>query len=162
RGRVAPPLRAGARARARGRGAAPTGVERRRRTAPRALRPGGGARPHRRRRPHGDLPLRRDLPGPPARPPGPARRDPCPRPATPTPHTPAPPVAVLAGSAEVPYPAGGRRLHEEVARRGAVVSELPPGTVARRWCFVARNRIIAALSAVTVIVQATERSGSLT
>jgi predicted Rossmann fold nucleotide-binding protein DprA/Smf involved in DNA uptake len=75
---------------------------------------------------------------------------------------PARPVAVLAGSAHKAYPAGGWRVHAGVAARGAVVSELPPGAEAQRWCFVARNRIIAALSAVTVVVQATERSGSLT
>jgi DNA processing protein len=71
-------------------------------------------------------------------------------------------IGVLAGSAEVAYPAGGWRLHAAVASRGAVVSELPPGTRAHRWCFVARNRIIAALAEVTVVVQATDRSGSLT
>jgi DNA processing protein len=71
-------------------------------------------------------------------------------------------IGVLAGSAHVPYPARGHRLHAAVARRGAVVSELPPGAASHRWCFVARNRIIAALSAVTVVVQAAERSGSLT
>jgi DNA processing protein len=71
-------------------------------------------------------------------------------------------VGVLAGSAHVPYPAGGARLHAAVAARGAVVSELPPGAEAHGWCFVARNRIIAALGAVTVVVQAAERSGSLT
>ena len=48
------------------------------------------------------------------------------------------------------------------AERGAVVSELPPGVSAYRWCFVARNRIVAALARVVVIVEATERSGSLT
>ena len=42
------------------------------------------------------------------------------------------------------------------------ISEMPPGASAHRWCFVARNRIIAALAAATVVVQATERSGSLT
>jgi len=72
------------------------------------------------------------------------------------------PVGVLAGSANIPYPMGGRRLHAAVAARGAVVSEMPPGGSAHRWCFVARNRIIAALSAATVVVQAAERSGSLT
>src|SRR3954447_23719338 len=72
------------------------------------------------------------------------------------------PVGVLAGSASIPYPMGGRRLHAAVAARGAVVSEMAPGGSAQRWCFVARNRIIAALSAATVVVQATERSGSLT
>jgi DNA processing protein len=71
-------------------------------------------------------------------------------------------IGVLAGSAHVPYPAGGRRLHAAVAERGAVVSELPPGASPHPWCFVARNRVIAALAAVTVVVQATDRSGSLT
>ena len=71
-------------------------------------------------------------------------------------------IAVLAASAHVAYPARGRQLHAAVAARGAVVSEMPPGAEAHRWCFVARNRIIAALSAATVVVQATERSGSLT
>ena len=56
----------------------------------------------------------------------------------------------------------GWQLHPAVAARGAVISELPPGARAYRWCFVARNRIIAALAAATVVVQATERSGSLT
>jgi DNA processing protein len=71
-------------------------------------------------------------------------------------------IGVLAASAHVAYPARGRRLHAAVAARGAVISEMPPGANAHRWCFVARNRIIAALSAATVVVQATERSGSLT
>jgi DNA processing protein len=71
-------------------------------------------------------------------------------------------IGVLAGSAHDPYPRRGWRLHAAVAERGAVVSEMPPGSEAHRWCFVARNRIIAALSAATVVVQATERSGSLT
>jgi DNA processing protein len=75
---------------------------------------------------------------------------------------PGPTIGVLAGSAHVPYPATGARLHAAVVARGAVVSELPPGGEAHRWCFVARNRLIAALGAATVVVQATERSGSLT
>src|SRR3954470_15449643 len=75
---------------------------------------------------------------------------------------PATTIGVLAGSAHVPYPAGGGRLHAAVAARGAVISELPPGARPHRWCFVARNRLIAALAAATVVVQATEKSGSLT
>ena len=71
-------------------------------------------------------------------------------------------IAVLASGADVPYPASKRRLYAEIVRRGCVVSELPPGFGPMRWCFVARNRIIAALSAVTVVVEAAERSGSLT
>jgi DNA processing protein len=71
-------------------------------------------------------------------------------------------IGVLAASAHRPYPQRGWRLHAAVAERGAVISEMPPGAEAQRWCFVARNRIIAALSAATVVVQATDRSGSLT
>jgi DNA processing protein len=73
-----------------------------------------------------------------------------------------PPIAVLAGGADVPYPPSRRRLYARVAQHGCVVSELPPGFTAFRWSFVARNRIIAGLAAVTVVVEAAERSGSLT
>jgi DNA processing protein len=74
----------------------------------------------------------------------------------------APPVAVLAGGADTPYPASKRQLHMEVVARGAVLSEMPPRFGIHRWAFVARNRLIAALARVTVVVEATERSGSLT
>jgi DNA processing protein len=74
----------------------------------------------------------------------------------------APPVAVLAGGAERPYPASKRHLHAAVRAAGAVVSEMPPGVGIHRWAFVARNRLIAALARVVVVVEATERSGSLT
>ncbi len=70
-------------------------------------------------------------------------------------------VAVLAGGPERPYPATKRRLHARIASTGVVVAEMPPGTGVRRWCFPARNRIIAALAQATVVVEATERSGSL-
>ena len=70
-------------------------------------------------------------------------------------------VAVLAGGPERAYPARWRRLHAEIASRGAVVSELPPGTPSFRWGFPARNRIIAALSGLVVVVEAAARSGSL-
>jgi DNA processing protein len=72
------------------------------------------------------------------------------------------PVAVLAAAPEVPYPPSNRALHRDITERGCIVSELPPGSRAFRWCFVARNRIVAALAEVTVIVEAAERSGSLT
>ena len=71
-------------------------------------------------------------------------------------------VGVLACGADVPYPASKRGLYAQVVDRGCVLSELPPGFGPMRWCFVARNRIIAALSRVVVIVEAAERSGSLT
>ena len=72
------------------------------------------------------------------------------------------PVAVLAGGADRPYPASKRQLHAAVRTAGAVVSEMPPGFGIHRWAFVARNRLIAALAQVVVVVEATERSGSLT
>lgn len=72
------------------------------------------------------------------------------------------PVAVLAGGADVAYPARMRGLHARLIERGAVVSEMAPGFRALRWCFVARNRLIAALSEATVVVEAAARSGSLT
>ncbi|MDO8212804.1 DNA-processing protein DprA [Conexibacter sp. CPCC 206217] len=70
-------------------------------------------------------------------------------------------LAVLAGAPERAYPASKRQLHAQIAARGAVISELPPGITARRWSFPARNRIIAALAGPTVVVEAGERSGSL-
>jgi DNA processing protein len=73
----------------------------------------------------------------------------------------APPVAVLAGGAETAYPARMRHLHARLIEHGAVVSEMPPGFGGHRWCFPARNRIIAALSTLTIVVEAAPRSGSL-
>ena len=70
-------------------------------------------------------------------------------------------IAVLACGPERPYPASKRRLHAQITAVGAVVAELPPGTPPRRWCFPARNRIIAALAQALVVVEAGERSGSL-
>jgi DNA processing protein len=74
----------------------------------------------------------------------------------------APPVAVLAGGCDRPYPPSKRGLHVQVRRHGAIVSEMPPGFGVHRWAFVARNRLIAALARVVVVVEAAERSGSLT
>jgi len=70
-------------------------------------------------------------------------------------------VAVLATGADRPYPTRSRTLHGRIAETGCVVSELPPGTGPRRWAFPARNRLIAGLSAGTVVVEGGERSGSL-
>jgi DNA processing protein len=70
-------------------------------------------------------------------------------------------VAVLGCGADVVYPASHRSLWRQVQEGGLVLSELPPGTGAWRWAFPARNRIMAALSGMTVVVEAAERSGSL-
>jgi DNA processing protein len=72
-----------------------------------------------------------------------------------------PTVAVLPGGAERPYPPGKRALYRRIRADGAVVSELPPGAAVWRWSFQARNRIIAALSSMTVVVEGRERSGGL-
>lgn len=72
-----------------------------------------------------------------------------------------PTVAVLAGGADIPYPRSKRGLHARIRASGAVVSEMPPAFVPRRWCFPARNRIIAGLAGATIVVQAAVRSGSL-
>jgi DNA processing protein len=70
-------------------------------------------------------------------------------------------VAALAGDAARPYPSSRRALHKRIAAMGAVVSELPPGTAARRWMFPARNRLIAALADMTIVVEAGSQSGAL-
>ncbi len=70
-------------------------------------------------------------------------------------------VAVLATGADRAYPARSHALHRRIAEHGCVVSELPPGHPPRRWAFPARNRLIAALSLGTVVVEGGERSGSL-
>ncbi len=70
-------------------------------------------------------------------------------------------VAVMPGGAEQPYPPSQRAIHRQIVETGATVSELPPGTAVRRWTFPARNRIIAGLAAMTVVVEAGHRSGAL-
>jgi DNA processing protein len=70
-------------------------------------------------------------------------------------------IAVLPAAPEIAYPASARSLHRRILEAGAAVSELPPGTGARRWMFPARNRIIAGLSEMTVVVEAREGSGAL-
>lgn len=70
-------------------------------------------------------------------------------------------VAILPGGADRPYPPGKRALYKRIRADGSVVSELPAGAAVWRWSFHARNRIIAALSAMTVVVEARERSGAL-
>jgi DNA processing protein len=74
---------------------------------------------------------------------------------------PGPTIAVLPGSADRPYPAGKRALHRQIIAGGSAVSELAPGAGVWRWTFPARNRIIAALGATTVVVEAGDRSGAL-
>lgn len=70
-------------------------------------------------------------------------------------------VAVLACGVDVPYPRGHAELIGRVAQQGLLVAELPPGSHPTRSRFVLRNRVIAALTRGTVVVEAEYRSGSL-
>ena len=70
-------------------------------------------------------------------------------------------LAVLGSGADVAYPAAHRGLHRRIQADGAVISELPPGATPWRWSFPARNRIMAALARMTVVVEAAAGSGSL-
>lgn len=70
-------------------------------------------------------------------------------------------IAVLPGSASRAYPSGAATLHRRILEAGVAISELGPGANTLPWTFPARNRIIAALSTLTVVVEARERSGAL-
>ncbi len=72
-----------------------------------------------------------------------------------------PTVAVMAAAAERPYPPSSRPVYRQICEHGAVLSEMPPGVSTRRWMFPARNRLIAALGEMTVVVEAAHRSGAL-
>lgn len=69
-------------------------------------------------------------------------------------------VAVLAGGVDVLYPAGNSALLHRIARNGLLVSEYPPGVRPARFRFLTRNRLVAALSGATVVVEAGLRSGT--
>ncbi|WP_241384233.1 DNA-processing protein DprA [Rhodococcus sp. CH91] len=69
-------------------------------------------------------------------------------------------VAVLACGVDRAYPAAHARLLQRIAETGLVISEYPPGTTPARYRFLARNRVIAALSAGIVVVEAGWRSGA--
>ena len=70
-------------------------------------------------------------------------------------------LAVLGSGADVVYPASERRLYRDILRSGAVISEAPPGQRPEAGAFPKRNRIMAALGAITVVVEAAQPSGSL-
>ncbi len=72
----------------------------------------------------------------------------------------APSVAVLGCGADVDYPAASKELLSDLRTNCAVVSELPWGAPPVRWAFVRRNRIIAALSAALLVVEAGLPSGT--
>lgn len=72
----------------------------------------------------------------------------------------APPIAVVAGGLGDPYPRRHERLWARVAAQGAIVSESPVGVRTEKWRFPVRNRLLAALSDIVVVVESRLRSGS--
>ncbi|HSU71731.1 MAG TPA: DNA-processing protein DprA [Micrococcaceae bacterium] len=72
-----------------------------------------------------------------------------------------PTIAVMAGGVDRFYPMGNEELLRTIAREGAMIAEVPPGSNPTRYRFLQRNRLIAALCSVTVVVEARWRSGAL-
>jgi DNA processing protein len=70
-------------------------------------------------------------------------------------------IAVIAGGVDIYYPPENEGRQKEVAERGLLIAEMPPGTEPRARHFPYRNRIIAGLAAGTVVVEAAPQSGSL-
>jgi DNA processing protein len=70
-------------------------------------------------------------------------------------------IAVLGSGINVVYPPEHRRLYEAIRERGAVVSEFPFDTKPDRWNFPRRNRIISGLTLGTLVIEASDQSGSL-
>ena len=69
-------------------------------------------------------------------------------------------VAVLAGGVDVSYPTGHAALFHRIAEQGLLVTEYPPGLRPQRHRFLTRNRLVAALSGASVVVEAGARSGA--
>ncbi len=72
----------------------------------------------------------------------------------------APPIGVVAGGLDRPYPSQHARLWERVVEHGVIVSESPAGVRTQKWRFPVRNRLMAALSDVVVVVESRHHGGS--
>ncbi|MDE7260578.1 MAG: DNA-processing protein DprA, partial [Oscillospiraceae bacterium] len=70
-------------------------------------------------------------------------------------------AAVIGGGHDIKYPKENRRLYEDIAAKGVILSEYPPGTEHIGSHFPVRNRIISGLSVGVVVTEAPERSGTL-
>lgn len=70
-------------------------------------------------------------------------------------------IAVLPGGIDVCYPAEHRRLYQQIQQQGAVISEQWPGTRPQRFCFAARNRLLSGLAQATLVIESSQRSGTL-
>ena len=72
-----------------------------------------------------------------------------------------PTVAVMAGGMDRKYPSANFKLFKQVTDQGVLLSEMPPGVAPTRWRFLQRNRLIAAMTPTTVVIEAGIRSGSI-
>jgi DNA processing protein len=72
----------------------------------------------------------------------------------------APPIAVVGNGLDITYPRRNARLYACVVERGVLLSEYPLGTQPRTWTFPARNRLVAALARVVVVVESHAKGGS--
>jgi DNA processing protein len=70
-------------------------------------------------------------------------------------------AAILGAGVDLVYPPSHRKLYAAIAQHGAVVSEFPPGYPGFDGCFPRRNRVIAGLSRLTIVVEAGVKSGAL-
>lgn len=70
-------------------------------------------------------------------------------------------IAIMAGGVDRLYPSGNAELLTRIIQNGAVISEQAPGSNPTKWRFLQRNRLIAALSSVTIVVEAGKRSGAI-
>ncbi len=70
-------------------------------------------------------------------------------------------IAVLGNGPDIVYPRGNARIRDSIKKTGAIISEYPPGVIARPWHFPVRNRIISGMCVATLVVEASARSGSL-
>ncbi len=70
-------------------------------------------------------------------------------------------IAIMAGGVDVHYPKTNSRLFERILEQGLLLSEVPPGTVPIRHRFLIRNRLIAAYSNSTLVVEARIKSGAM-
>jgi DNA processing protein len=76
-------------------------------------------------------------------------------------HMSVPPIAVVASGLDVVYPSEHKKMWENISRHGLIISEAPPGTEPAPYRFPLRNRIIAALSEVLVVVESGHKGGSM-
>jgi DNA processing protein len=70
-------------------------------------------------------------------------------------------ISVMAGGLDRLYPSGNRELFNEIANKGLLLSEMPPGAEPTKWRFLQRNRLIAALGQAIILVEANARSGAV-